>query len=166
MHTGEGYVFLPLDRCRRALLATLAGTLSAQQPGTPPKRPTLVAQVGHTGFINAVTLAPNGKCMATASADKTAKLWEYTTGKELRTFLGHTGPVTSVAFTSDSKVLITGSEDKTIRVWEVATGRELHVFREPFWLRQRRGRAGRSGSADPLAGQCQRRQDGTALGPQ
>ena len=64
-----------------------------------------------------------GVWLATASLDKTAKLWELATGKELRTFEGHQDWVLSVAFAPDGKTLATASKDKTVRLWDAATGK-------------------------------------------
>src|SRR5262249_57417212 len=63
------------------------------------------------------------------SWDKTAKLWNARTGKEIRTFQGHTDMVQSVAFSKDGKLLVTGSHDKTVRVWDVDTGKEVSSLR-------------------------------------
>ncbi|MGH9883231.1 MAG: caspase family protein, partial [Pyrinomonadaceae bacterium] len=70
----------------------------------------------------------DGKMLASGSFDKTIKLWEVATGRELRTLTGHSESVTSVAFSSDGKTLASGSFDKTIKLWEVATGRELSTL--------------------------------------
>jgi len=60
--------------------------------------------------------------------DKTIRLWEVTTGKELRRFEGHSSWVTSVAFSPDGRYILSGSKDKTLKLWEVSTGRELRRF--------------------------------------
>src|SRR5205823_798137 len=58
------------------------------------------------------------------SEDKTVRLWEVETGKELKRFEGHTGPVSAVVFTPNGKVL-SGGHDKTLRLWDPDTGEEL-----------------------------------------
>jgi uncharacterized caspase-like protein len=60
--------------------------------------------------------------------DKTIKLWDVATGRELRTLSGHSRLVFSVAFSPDGKVIASGSQDNTIKLWEVATGRELRTL--------------------------------------
>ena len=66
-------------------------------------------------MIRSVVFSPDGKRIATASADKTVKIWDTKTGKELLTHYGHNGWVNDVAFSPDGKRLITASDDKTAR---------------------------------------------------
>ena len=49
---------------------------------------------GHTGGVNSVAWSPDGKRLATASDDETAKVWDAASGKELLTLKGHTEQVT------------------------------------------------------------------------
>jgi WD40 repeat protein len=77
---------------------------------------------GHSNSISSVAFSPDGAEILTGSDDSTAKLWDVTTGSELRTFRGHSDRVASVAFAPDGKRIITGSADGTARIWDVATG--------------------------------------------
>src|SRR5574339_664414 len=84
-----------------------------------------ILQQGHELAVLCVAISPDSNCVATGSRDKSAKLWDLTTGREVRSFLGHDLSVTTIAFTPDGKSLITGSIDKTVRTWNVETGQEL-----------------------------------------
>src|SRR5262245_50674879 len=78
---------------------------------------------GHTGWIAAVAFSPDGKTLATGSADPAVKLWDLQAGKAKATLTGHTGAVAAVAFAPDGKTLATGSFDGTARLWDVETQR-------------------------------------------
>ncbi|MBN2575032.1 MAG: WD40 repeat domain-containing protein, partial [Deltaproteobacteria bacterium] len=83
---------------------------------------------GHTSWVRAVALLPDGKCAVSGSYDKKLKLWDIETGKCLRTFDGHTGSVTAVALLPDGKRALSGSWDKTLRLWDIETGRCLRTL--------------------------------------
>jgi hypothetical protein len=82
----------------------------------------------HSGFVTTVAFAPDGHTALTGSADNTLKLWDLSSGREIRTFTGHSGGVTSVAFPPDGRTALSGSHDKTLKLWDVATGREIRTF--------------------------------------
>ena len=84
---------------------------------------------GHTAGLYRVAHSPDGKRLATASIDKTAKVWDVASGQELLTLRGHTMDVTGVAFSPDGTRLATSSYDKTAKVWDAVTGKELLTLR-------------------------------------
>jgi WD40 repeat protein/serine/threonine protein kinase len=84
---------------------------------------------GHTGFVFAVAFSPgNGRYIASGGFDRTLRLWDRATGKEIRPFYGHEGFVRGLAFSPDDRWLISVSEDQTLKLWEVASGRPLATF--------------------------------------
>jgi WD40 repeat protein/tRNA A-37 threonylcarbamoyl transferase component Bud32/tetratricopeptide (TPR) repeat protein len=85
----------------------------------------LLAIRGHRAQITRVVFGPDGQRLATASADRTAKVWDGRTGQELLTLTGHAGAVTSVAFSPEGRYLATGGEDRTARLWDARTGRQI-----------------------------------------
>jgi tetratricopeptide (TPR) repeat protein len=72
-----------------------------------------------------VAYSPDGTRLATASEDKTARLWDARTGQLLRELTGHTEMVTRVAFSPDGQRLATGSSAGTARLWDARTGQML-----------------------------------------
>jgi hypothetical protein len=73
-----------------------------------------------------VDFSPDGKRLASASLDKTVKVWDWTTGRQLLSFEKHAGAVRKVAFgRPDGKTLASAGDDRTVRVWDASTGTEL-----------------------------------------
>ncbi|MEH2075025.1 MAG: hypothetical protein V7K57_11625, partial [Nostoc sp.] len=74
---------------------------------------------GHSSPVFSVVFSPDGKTLASASADKTIKLWNRDTGKEISTLSGHSAEVFSVVFSPDGKTLASASADNTIKLWNL-----------------------------------------------
>ncbi|KAJ1983448.1 hypothetical protein H4R34_001282 [Dimargaris verticillata] len=90
---------------------------------------------GHKGGINALQIDPTERYLATASDDKTAKIWSVTDGKELATLTGHRAEVYSLEWNPIAKmasnvpsVLATCSLDHTVRIWDALASTCLYVL--------------------------------------
>ena len=64
-----------------------------------------------------------------SSWDKTARVWDVASGKEIAALRGHEDRVNSAAFSPDGASVVTASWDKTARVWDAATGKEIVTLR-------------------------------------
>ena len=82
----------------------------------PPEECRRVLE-GHTNYVYGVAFAPDASRLATASFDKTARIWSVADGRCLQTLQGHTKEVRSVAWSPDGKLLATGGFDRSIRLW-------------------------------------------------
>src|SRR5262249_4219631 len=85
----------------------------------------LLTLPGHTDTVSGSAYSPAGKRLASASRDKTGKVWAAQTGQELLSLKGHTEAVNSVTYSPDGKRLAGASDDKTVKVWDAQTGQEL-----------------------------------------
>ncbi|MEA5595449.1 caspase family protein, partial [Rivularia sp. UHCC 0363] len=83
---------------------------------------------GHANSVYGVSFSPDGKMLASASADNTVKLWDISTGKEIKTLTGHTNWVYGISFSPDGKILASASLDKTVKLWDTSTGKEIKTI--------------------------------------
>lgn len=79
---------------------------------------------GHSAEISFVDVSPDGKFAATASADKTACIWQRSNKQKLVT-LSHLEAVNCVRFSHDGRKLVTSTSRREFRVWDGATGLPL-----------------------------------------
>ena len=84
--------------------------------------------IGHTADVVGIAFSPDGRRIATASHDRTVKVWDTATGREVFTLRGHTAGVLSVAFSPEGHRIVSGSIDNTARVWD-ATPLPAEVLR-------------------------------------
>ncbi len=84
---------------------------------------------GHEASVLSVAFAPDGKTLASASSDRTVKLWDRATGTNLATLKGHEDRVLSVAFAPDGETLASASDDRTVKLWDRATGANLATLK-------------------------------------
>jgi WD40 repeat protein len=76
---------------------------------------------GHTDVVYSVAFSPDGKTLASGSADNTIILWDVTTAQPIgQPITGHTKGLFSVAFSPDGKTLASGSADNSIILWDVS----------------------------------------------
>lgn len=84
-----------------------------------PKLPRRLLVVRHAGRVEAVQFSPDGDSFATASHDKTARIWDVRTGAPLSPPLPHRNQVRGVEFSPDSGRLLTYGADWSARLWKV-----------------------------------------------
>jgi WD40 repeat protein len=99
-------------------------------PALTQPAPAVVTLRGHGMAVWAVAFSPDGTLLASASSDRTVKVWEVAAGKEKFTLKGHANFVTCVAFSPDGATLASGGYDATVRLWDVATGAERVVLKK------------------------------------
>ncbi len=89
------------------------------------KAGNLVFTAQHPPEVRSVACSPDGKYVLSGGADKTLRLWDAATGKEVRSFTGHTGAVTVARFgRKRMNFVASASTDGTLRMWDFESGKE------------------------------------------
>lgn len=87
----------------------------------------------HSGGINTVVFSPDGTHVATASDDRTARIWNLENGTS-QTLSGHEDEVWCAAYSPDGTKLATGGKDRSLRVWDIGSGKAQVLFGHTKWI--------------------------------
>lgn len=107
-----------------AVFGLLAGPVAHAQT----MQPRLVIQAGHAGDVSGLAFSPDDKLLASAGADRTVKIWDVASLRELRTLPGHSEFVTALAFTRDGSRIVSADRQGDILVRDVASGEARASF--------------------------------------
>ena len=107
---------------------------------------------GHAGPVVSLAVSPDGATLASASWDRTVRLWPLTGGGEPRVLEDHQQNVNGVAFTPDGKALVSAAYDLTLRIWPLGGGTPTVVTLPTPLNSVAIARTARSSPAAPTAG--------------
>jgi serine/threonine protein kinase len=84
----------------------------------------------HRGRINAVIWSSDSRRIASASTDRTVRVWDATTGRDVLVSAKRSSAVNAVVLSPDGKRVASGSNDKTVQVWNTLDGSHIHTYRD------------------------------------
>ena len=116
----------PLWQGAAALVhARVTSARSAAQPLGEPL-------TGHTDFVQAVAVSPDGRVAASGASDDSVRLWRLPGGEPIGGPLrGHDNGVFALAFDRSGRLLASGGTDRTVRLWDPGTGAPIGVLPQP-----------------------------------
>ena len=112
---------------------------TAAQVGVEPDtkdagHPLLEVQIG--GAVTAAAISADGTLLLDGTSGGVARLWEVSSGRQIRRFIGHTQKINAVAFSPDGLLVATASGnssvnediDRSVRLWNLRTGRMMAML--------------------------------------
>src|SRR3989440_1867510 len=98
-------------------------------PKPQPQKTTRNICSGHTSRVTAVAWSPRGTHIATASFDRTVRIWDTAHGFSIITYRGHWDRVQGVTWSPDGRRVASASDDGTVQVWDATTGKQVLIYR-------------------------------------
>ncbi|MBU0485403.1 MAG: caspase family protein [Proteobacteria bacterium] len=84
---------------------------------------------GHNNTINDLAFSPDGLKLVSASADKTAIIWDLISGTPQHILRGHQEYINTAAFSPQGTKVVTGSSDQTLKLWDVEFGNAIATMK-------------------------------------
>lgn len=84
----------------------------------------------HQKAVVSAVFSPDGKWLATGSADQTILLWQKPFQQPYARLQGHKGQATTLDFSPDSRWLASGSSDFTVKIWDLKSQKEVRTITE------------------------------------
>ncbi|HEY4001712.1 MAG TPA: serine/threonine-protein kinase, partial [Candidatus Xenobia bacterium] len=86
---------------------------------------------GHTSWVRSLAFSPDGLLLASGSDDKTVRIWNVASMREVRCIKGHTGWVRCLGFAAEPNHVLSGSRDHSVRFWNLLSGGEERRVEAP-----------------------------------
>jgi WD40 repeat protein len=84
---------------------------------------------GHRGVVERVAYGPMGRLLASGATDRTIRIWDARSGRQLEVLRGSKGAVRDVGFSPDGKLLVSASQSPTVPIWRLSDGQIVRELR-------------------------------------
>lgn len=128
LNTARAKLFLLAGLCVALLSIHSISKFSVTLAFTPPQ-----VLKGHQNAVTSIDVSPNGNLIATASLDRTVRLWDVRGGKAIRVLRGHKDEVYTAVFSPNNERLASSSYDGSVLLWDVASGKLLLTLKVSDW---------------------------------
>jgi serine/threonine protein kinase len=98
-------------------------------PRPQPQKTTRYICSGHTSRVTAVAWSPRGTHIASASFDKSVRIWDTAHGFSIITYRGHWDRVQAVVWSPDNSRVASAGDDGTVQIWDATTGNQVLIYR-------------------------------------
>ena len=114
----------------RSLYRMIAPSFQPGQTSSELSLPSLSVRTtttldGHSSAVNALAISLDQKLLASASDDRTVRLWDLVAGQEIRALVGHRDRVQAVAISPNGQIIASGGGDNLIKLWNSLTGEAI-----------------------------------------
>jgi len=104
-------------------------TQRSNAPRPQPQKTTRFICSGHTSRVTSLAWSPGSTHIATASFDKTVRIWDTAHGFSIIIYHGHWDRVQAVAWSPDGRYIASAGDDGTVQVWDATTGKQIRIYR-------------------------------------